>query len=551
MQKLGWETWAACSVLGLSACERTTLVLGQTHLPPEGPTPLTVVVESDTDTTRGANGNFVEHMSTSLQPASWQYQLFQRQPDAGAYLQTLNPYHLHIQALDLAFPLQQETNSQSDWDASELDTMIPPTRAVAPGAMFQVMLPPFITALTQSDQVIPSAADAYADYCAYLVQYFNRGAVEYPKDSGTWIANPNGPQPIYWWSILDNIDKLGLQGAEYAQIYDEAVTRMVAANGDAGTLHFSSFEYGDPEDNLTNFESDLSGFLGTFATQPDVPQPDVVAFHLFAAGSPSATDTDIFDAVTNMTAAVSAAVAEVTDAGSPAQVWVTQNNVNSQTPNGPTTQVDGRGTSMFFAAYRPYVFSQFGKAGNRALFHWDFTAGNIEGGPNPDMDPQNAELDYVSGTPLISYWVDYWLGQMFPVTDTGPATLNILKLKTPGGPDGYVDLDDKVAPAAKVEALAVENAQDGSVVVMLVDFAPTDDGGSSGEPRSFLVDITALGSFALGTVLTIDGSKSVDSNGPMTKADLSNLAAVPISLQGYGVAFLKLVRADAGAGANP
>jgi hypothetical protein len=539
MRKLGW---VACSVLVLSGCQRTALDLGKTKSPVEGPPPISITVQNEVDTSAGVGGIFMERMSTSLQPASWQYQFFQLQPDAGAYLQQLSPYHLHIQALDLAFPLQQETNSPSDWDASELDMMIPSIRQFAPGAMFQVMLPPFITALTQSDQVIQSAADTYADYCAYLVQYFNQGGVEYPKGSGNWIANPNHLQPILWWSILDNIDKAGLQGVEYAQIYDEAVAHMVAANGDAGTLHFSSFEYSDPQDNLTNFTSDLGGFLHNVSAQPDV-----VAFHLFAAGSASATDSEVFGAVPNMTAAVTAAVAEVADAGSPAQVWVTQNNVNSAAPDGtPSFPVDGRGTSTFFAAYRPYVFSQFGKAGNRALFHWDFTAGNIDGGPNPDMDPQNAELDYVSGKPFVGYWVDYWLERMFPVGDAEPP-LQILKVETPG-PNGDVPLD---SAANQIEALAVENMQDNSVVVMLVDFVATNDGGSSGEPRSFLVNITALGSFASGMVLTIDGSTSVDSSGPMTKADLSNLAAVPIALQGYGVAFLKLVRADADAGASP
>lgn len=528
MHRLGWVLGSA---LALAACKGQTLDLGQTQLPSQAPKPIHIVVLPDVDTSAGVGGVFAERMSTSVQPASWQYQFFEVQPDGGALLQSLAPYHLHIQALDLAFPLQEETNSPSDWDASELDLMMPKIRQYAPDPMFQIMPPPFLPSLIQNDIVDTAAADMYAEYCGYLVQYFNLGKVEYPAGSGNWITNPNGPQPIYWWSLLDDIDINGIDGLNYAEIYDEAVGRMNKVIGDAGTLHFASLEYGDPQANLDRLVSDVTGFLGNVSNKPDV-----VALHLYAASAASSMDSEIFQKVPDMKAAVSAAVGAVAEAGSTAQVWVTQNNVNSQAPgNGKVITVDGRGTSTFFAAYRPYVFSQFGKAGNRALFHWDFTAGNIDGGPNPDMDQQNAEVDYVSGKQYPSYWVDYWLEQMFPVSDGGPP-LHILKLETE--PDGGSDLasDD-------VEALAVSNSKDGSVVVMLVDYAPTDDGGS-GEPRSFAVDISNLGSFSYGTLLTIDATTvgSLDVDGPKTPVTVSDpKAAISVSLQGYGVAFLQLM----------
>jgi len=34
---------------------------------------------------------------------------------------------------------------------------------------------------------------------------------------------------------------------------------------------------------------------------------------------------------------------------------------------------DTRGSSAFFAAWRPLMFSQAGKAGAQALYHWDFS----------------------------------------------------------------------------------------------------------------------------------------------------------------------------------
>ena len=63
-------------------------------------------------------------------------------------------------------------------------------------------------------------------------------------------------------------------------------------------------------------------------------------------------------------------------------VWVTENNVNADFDkgggisacNGTPFVTDLRGSSAFFAAWRPYVFSQLGKAGIEALYHWDFDA---------------------------------------------------------------------------------------------------------------------------------------------------------------------------------
>ena len=64
-------------------------------------------------------------------------------------------------------------------------------------------------------------------------------------------------------------------------------------------------------------------------------------------------------------------------------VWVTENNVNADYDSGngysacnPTQKfvTDQRGTSAFFAAWRPYAFSQLGKAGNQAIYHWDYPA---------------------------------------------------------------------------------------------------------------------------------------------------------------------------------
>jgi hypothetical protein len=160
-------------------------------------------------------------------------------------------------------------------------------------------------------------------------------------------------------------------------------------------------------------------------------------------------------------------------------VWVTENNVNADYDKGggisacnnTTFVTDERGSSPFFAAWRPFVFSQLGKAGVQALYHWDYGA-----------DQQYGEVDYNTGTPQLSYWVDYWLGQIFPPA----AGAQLLR---------YQSTDDR-----ELETLAVING-DRSVVIMVANHAVNAGGDNNGPgvPRTVQVDVSALGTFSGGS----------------------------------------------------
>jgi hypothetical protein len=144
------------------------------------------------------------------------------------------------------------------------------------------------------------------------------------------------------------------------------------------------------------------------------------------------------------------------------------------------------------------------------LYHWDF-----------DADAQFGEVDYNTDGVQLSYWVDYWLARMFPAASGA----NILQ---------FTNDDD-----TDVEVLAAQNP-DGSVVIMLADHAlnaPNDNNGP-GAPRTIAVDVSALGSFTSGSLLTIDAGTSVTS-GP-TATPVTPSASMTVSLNGYGVAFLTL-----------
>jgi hypothetical protein len=67
--------------------------------------------------------------------------------------------------------------------------------------------------------------------------------------------------------------------------------------------------------------------------------------------------------------------------------------------------------------------------------------------------------------------------------------------------------------------------------------APSDNNGD-GDPRTVIVDVSALGTFATATQLTIDGNTDTV-NGPAEVA-ITPAARITVSLGGYGVTFVTL-----------
>jgi len=173
---------------------------------------------------------------------------------------------------------------------------------------------------------------------------------------------------------------------------------------------------------------------------------------------------------------------------------------------------DHRGTSAFFAAWRPYVFSQLGKVGNQALYHWAY-----------DGDQQYGEVD-TNGNTYLSYWVDEELASIYPSTPSASGP-NILALTATDN--------------STVETLATKNAN-GSVTVMVLDRAvhSSTDNNGAGDPRTVIVDDSSLGSFTSASLLTIDAATSVAS--APTPVSVTPASRMTVNLPGYGVAWLVL-----------
>jgi len=201
-------------------------------------------------------------------------------------------------------------------------------------------------------------------------------------------------------------------------------------------------------------------------------------------------------------------------------IWITENNVNadfnagngmSACNPGQTFVTDQRGSSAFFAAWRPYVFSQVGKAGARALYHWDF-----------DADAQFGEVDYNTAQTQLSYWVDYWLGKTFPAS-SGQQVLQFSNTNN-----------------SEIEVLPILNT-DGSVVIMISNHAvaSASDNNGDGLTANVSVDVSALGPFTTASLFTIDSTTSAI-NGPGSAASISPNSPIMVTVKGYGVAFLSL-----------
>ena len=120
--------------------------------------------------------------------------------------------------------------------------------------------------------------------------------------------------------------------------------------------------------------------------------------------------------------------------------------------------------------------------------------------------------------------MDYWLGRIFPSTPVSP------------GPEIF---QLNATETSTAEILATKNS-DGSAAVMVADRAvhSSSDNNGAGDPRTVILDVSALGTFSTAMALTIDAKTSASSQ-PMP-VSIMPAQKLSVTLGGYGVTFLTL-----------
>jgi hypothetical protein len=483
------------------------------------------VVADAVDSTLGVKGRLQEAMSTSFQLASWADQFFVQFPSATTPLGTLQPHHIRMQVLERDIP---ET-AAGVWDFSYPDGMINPIMSVTDHSPeYQIAKAPAYM-YDSSGNLLDPTFEAFDAYAADLVRYYNTSAgitdAASCNKTPCVSAPPNGVGRVDYWGIYNepNInDEFNDSNApnspgpkNYVDMYNAVVPQMQAVDS---TIKFAAVE-------LADFSSEATNYIPTFV-QNVTARVDVLATHFYATCNQKDTDQTLFDAITQFVPHIQYLYSQLQTrpALSGVPVWMTENNVNADYDagggisacNGTPFVLDQRGSSAFFAGWRPTVFSMFGKAGLQALYHWDFAA-----------DAQYGEINASDAALQLSYWVDYWLGQYFPANpEVAPTGAQILQLG--------------VSENSSVEILAVKNS-DGSVVIMAADHAAhsSTDNNGSGDPRVMAIDLSGLGAFSAASLLTIDKNTNLAA-GP-TAAPVTPTANMTIQLGGYGVAFLKLM----------
>lgn len=508
------------ALAGLTACGGGSI--GTTNPPTPPPLQPTGLNDSATITsTQGASFDLA--MSTSFQPAEWDDTFFCSSPSACtsqtwsnprlASLGNLEPQHIRLQGISQGVPQGAAGSTSTGWDFTVLDSITQPVLSVADHSPeFQIAkAPPFMYVNDDSSQSFTDLSfQQLAGYAKNLVQYYDTGG--FTDSDGTFHVSPAYPnQTITWWGIYNEPSiNNNLTDTEYVAMYNAVVPAMQSVDSN---LKFVALELCcSSESWVTTFAQNLT---------PGLPV-DAVATHYYSACNATAqspTDAEVFGTVPGFASSVQTIYANL--ATNPAlanvPVWITENNVNADYDQGGGISActgkpfvtDKRGSSPFFAAWRPYVFSQVGKAGARALYHWDF-----------DADAQYGEVDYNTGQTQLSYWVDYWLARMFP------GSSKLLQ---------YTNSDN-----ADIEILPVVNA-DGSLVIMVANHAvaSASDNNGQGQTAKVALDISALGPFTSASEIVIDSTTS-PTTGP-TAANVSPSSPINLTLNGYSVAMIKLV----------
>jgi hypothetical protein len=466
----------------------------------------TVDVVAQATATNALVGGKAAFLSTSFQVAQWSYTPLHDHPGATTPLNDLAVRHINIQLIGGSIPQQSDTV----WDFTQADEMIQPLLAVDDQSpLLQIgQAPAFIS--DSNGNYIEANLAKYAAYCANMVRYYNTGGFTV---GGTLYKSPS-TTPITYWGIHNEPNGNNVSASQYVTMYNTIAQAMLAVDPTIKLVALELSDWGNaPQTFLPPL---LAG-----ATQPI----HVMATHYYGSCNQVDSDAKVFGTVTDPSTGFVVHVQyfrarlDANPATNGVPIWITENNMNADWAKADGTSAcnsgvrwveDDRGTSAYFAAWRPFVYSQLTKAGAAGLWQWGFFGGG-----------QYGELHDDGSTKYLSYWVDYHLSHMF-----GQVPMDIIHTS--------------VSESNRIEMFAAMKA-DGTRVIMVVnrDVAASADNNGPGVPKTVTLDLTGAGSFTTATLIAIDKNTSATA-GPSPQTLTPASGKVTLSFPGYGVQFVTL-----------
>jgi hypothetical protein len=324
-------------------------------------------------------------MSTSFQIAQYTDSLFPSYPTIPALLTTLNPQHTRMQVYG-----DIPETAQGTWDFTSLDTSMQPILTASDHSPeFQIAQgPAFAYQGLTTNFVNSTFLSAFSDYAAHLVQYYNKGGF---TANGTHYASASS-SPIKYWGIYNEPNYNNVSPTDYVAIYNTTVPAMQAVDP---SIKFVALELGGGYADIDN------NYVKPFV-QGVTAHVDVMATHYYSTCQQSDSDATIMATVPGFgtDAQYIYSLMKANSALANVPLWVLENNVNADYSNNGQSNCnpsikfvdDVRGSTAFFAAWRPYVFSRLGQAGVQALYHWDFAADPQYGEYNVDQTTGQLQL---------------------------------------------------------------------------------------------------------------------------------------------------------------
>src|SRR6266571_3853285 len=326
--------------------------------PPPPPPPPTVSATVTVNSPTGGTSPFDVAMSTSFQPAEWDYQFFTNFPAATTPLGNLLPHHIRLQGISQGVPQGAEGTSSTVWDFTVLDAIAQPVLGVGDHSPeFQIAKAPAFDYVNDDSSKFFNDPN-YAQFAAYaknLVRYYNTGGFTPP--GGSLLVSPSYPtDKITWWGIynepsINNFNDTqvldAVNAANYTKMYNAVVPAMQSADA---TIKFVALEMCcSSEDWVPVFASNVT------------QQVDAVATHYYSSCNQRDTDSQVFATVPGFVSSINSIYSSL--ATNPAlasvPVWITENNVNADFNGGNNMSAcnpgqafvtDQRGSSAFFAA---------------------------------------------------------------------------------------------------------------------------------------------------------------------------------------------------------